>query len=137
MQKEVWRDIPQYENYYQVSNLGRIRSMDRFYNGRNLKGKILKLSPNIFGYLRFTAKKDNITKTLHVHRIVLSTFNPILYFKQVNHIDGNKENNKLENLEWCTDAQNKLHAYANNLMTPGNQYTPTKIRKNLYRYKPN
>ena len=40
MQKEVWRDIPQYENYYQVSNLGRIRSMDRFYNGRNLKGKI-------------------------------------------------------------------------------------------------
>ena len=75
--EEIWKDIPGYENYYQVSNLGRIRSLDRFYNGRTLKGKILKLSPNLYGYLRFTAKKDNITKTLHVHRIVLLTFNPI------------------------------------------------------------
>ena len=132
-QEEVWKDIPQYENYYQVSNLGRIKSLDRLYNGRNLKGKILKLSPNKFGYLRFTAKKDDITKTLHVHRVVLSTFNPIDEEKQVNHIDGNKLNNKEENLEWCTDSENKIHAYANGLMTGGNQYS--KIRQDLPRYK--
>lgn len=132
-QEEVWKDIPQYENYYQVSNLGRIKSLDRLYNGRNLKGKILKLSPNKFGYLRFTAKKDGITKTLHVHRVVLSTFNPIDEEKQVNHIDGNKLNNKEENLEWCTDSENKIHAYANGLMTGGNEYS--KIRQDLPRYK--
>lgn len=135
MEEEIWKDVPGYETYYQVSNLGRVRSLDRFYNGRNLKGKILKLSPNKFGYLRFTAKKDNITKTLHVHRIVLLTFNPILKEKQVNHIDGDKTNNKLENLEWCTDSENKIHAYANGLMTPGNEYTPNKIKQDLPRYK--
>ena len=43
----------------------------------------------------------------------------------------------MENLEWCTDSQNKLHAYANNLMVSGNQYTSTKVRKNLPRYKNN
>lgn len=135
MKDEIWKDIPDYENYYQVSNLGRIRSLDRFYNGRTLKGKILKLSPNLYGYLRFTAKKDNITKTLHVHRIVLLTFNPISENKQVNHINGDKTNNNLENLEWCTDSENKVHAYKIGLMTPGNKYTLSKIKKDLPRYK--
>ena len=135
MKDEIWKDIPDYENYYQVSNLGRIRSLDRFYNGRTLKGKILKLSPNLYGYLRFTAKKDNITKTLHVHRIVLLTFNPISENKQVNHINGDKTNNNLENLEWCTDSENKVHAYKIGLMTTGNKYTLSKIKKDLPRYK--
>ncbi len=133
MEEEIWKDIPGYETYYQVSNLGRIKSLDRYYNGRNLKGKLLKLSPNKFGYLRFTAKKDNITKTLHVHRIVLLAFNSIQENKQVNHIDGNKTNNKLENLEWCTDSENKLHAYKNGLMIGGNEYSKT--RQDLPRYK--
>ena len=135
MEEEIWKDIPGYETYYQVSNLGRIKSLNRYYNGRNLKGKLLKLSMNRFGYLRFTAKKDNITKTLHVHRIVLLTFNPNDEIKQVNHIDGNKTNNKLENLEWCTDSENKIHAYKIGLMTPGNKYTLSKIKKDLPRYR--
>ena len=133
--KEVWKNIPNYENYYQVSNFGNIKSLDRYYNGRNLKGKPIKLSPNKFGYLRFTAKKDNITKTLHVHRVVLLTFNPIVQEKQVNHIDGNKFNNRLENLEWCTDSENKIHAYKNGLMIGGNQYSKHKVKSDLPRYK--
>ena len=76
--EEYWKDILEYEGIYQVSNLGNIRSLDRVSKiGRKLVGKILKLSPNTFGYLRFTAENSNGIKTLHVHRIVLSTFNPI------------------------------------------------------------
>lgn len=135
MEEEIWKDIPNYENYYQVSNLGNVRSLDRFYNGRNLKGKMLKLSPNVYGYLRFTAKKDNTTKTLHVHRIVMLTFNPISEEKQVNHIDGDKTNNRLENLEWCSDSENKIHAYKTGLMIAGNEYTKHKIKQDLPRYK--
>ena len=132
--EEIWKDIPGYETYYQISNFGNVRSLDRYYNGRKLKGKLLKLSPNKFGYLRFTAKKDNITKTLHVHRIVLLTFKPINEEKQVNHINGIKSNNRLENLEWCTDSDNKKHAYKTGLMTPGNQYSK-RIKQDLPRYK--
>lgn len=133
--EEIWKDIPGYETYYQISNFGNVRSLDRYYNGRKLKGKLLKLSPNKFGYLRFTAKKDNITKTLHVHRIVLLTFNPINEEKQVNHINGIKSNNRLENLEWCTDSENKIHAYKIGLMVGGNEYSKHKVKSDLSRYK--
>ena len=133
--EEIWKDIPNYENYYQVSNFGNIRSLDRYYAGKNLKGKPIKLSPNKFGYLRFTVKKDSITKSLHVHRVVLLTFNPIDKEKQVNHIDGNKSNNRLENLEWCTDSENKIHAYKNGLMVGGNEYSKHKVKSNFPRYR--
>lgn len=134
--KEYWKDIPEYEGIYQVSNLGNIRSLDRVSKiGRNLKGRLLKLTQNRFGYLRFTAENLKGIKTLHVHRVVLLTFRPINEKLQVNHKDGNKINNKLENLEWCTDSENKIHAYKNGLMIAGNEYTKTKIRKNLKRYK--
>ena len=133
--EEIWKDVPGYETYYQISTFGNVRSLDRYYNGRNLKGKLLKLSPNKFGYLRFTAKKDNITKTLHVHRIVLLTFNPINEEKQVNHINGIKSDNRLENLEWCTDSENKIHAYKIGLMVGGNKYSEHKVKSDLSRYK--
>jgi len=132
--EEIWKDIPEYEEIYQVSNLGRIRSLNRISKiGRKLKGKILKLSPNKFGYLRFTAENRNGIKTLHVHRIVMLTFRPIFENLQVNHIDGNKLNNSLVNLEWCTDSENKIHAYKNGLMIGGNEYS--KIKQDLPRYK--
>ena len=134
--EEYWKNIPEYEGIYQVSNLGNIRSLDRISKiGRRLKGKILKLSPNRFGYLRFTAENSNGIKTLHVHRVVLSTFATINEKLQVNHKDGNKTNNKLDNLEWCTDSENKIHAYKNGLMIGGNEYTKTKVKKDLQRYK--
>lgn len=61
------------------------------------------------------------------------TFNPISENLQVNHIDGNKSNNSLVNLEWCTDSENKIHAYKNGLMIGGNEHS--KIKQDLPRYK--
>ena len=121
---EKWKDIVGYENYYQVSNLGNIRSVNRItFDGRKLKGKPIKLSINKFGYEKFNVSTKKGQKQLRVHRCVLQSFNPINENLIVNHIDGVKTNNKLENLEWCTDSENKFHAYANGLMTPHNQYT--------------
>lgn len=122
---EEWKDIPKYENHYQVSNLGKIRSVDRVsFDNRRLKGKVIKTSINRFGYKKFNVSTKEGQKQLRVHRCVLEAFNPTITNNlQVNHIDGNKLNNRLSNLEWCTDSENKLHAYANGLMTPHNQYT--------------
>jgi len=121
---EKWKDIPNYENSYQVSDLGNIRSIDRIsFDGRKIKGRSIKTSINQFGYVKFNVSTKDGQKQLRVHRCVLEAFNPIQEKLIVNHIDGNKVNNKLENLEWCTDSENKLHAYTNGLMTPHNQYT--------------
>lgn len=126
MEEEIWKDIPNYEGLYQVSNLGKIKS--------NYNNKILKPSIDKFGYVRFSATKNKKQKTLRIHRLVKEIFDPISNFLQVNHKDGNKQNNKLNNLEWCTDSENKIHAYKNGLMKPGNQYTK-KEKQDLPRYK--
>lgn len=122
---ENWKDIPNYENLYQISDLGRIKSL--------YSNKILKPSFDKFGYARFSATKNKVQKTLRIHRIVMDVFSPSKIKMQVNHIDGDKTNNRLNNLEWCTDSENKLHAYANGLMTGGNEYS--KIKQDLPRYK--
>ena len=78
---------------------------------------------------------DGKQKILLAHRIVAKTYLPNPENKpQVNHIDGNKLNNRLNNLEWCTDSDNKKHAYKTGLMTPGNQYSK-RIKQDLPRYK--
>lgn len=123
--KEIWKDIPNYENLYQVSNLGNIKSL---YN--NI---ILKPSVDRYGYVRFSATKNKKQKTLRIHRVVMEVFNPIKESMQINHIDGNKTNNAITNLEWCTDSENKKHAYSNGLMPKGNQFTG-KSKQNLKRY---
>lgn len=123
--KEIWKDIPNYEGIYQVSNLGRIRSLDRYYKIRNssgtihynfCKGKILKISKDINGYLHITLYKDANRKIFRVHQLVALCFieNPENK-PQVNHIDGNKENNRADNLEYCTIRENHLHAYRTGL----------------------
>ena len=122
---EEWRNIPNYEGIYKVSNMGNIKSL--------ITNKILKPSFDRFGYARFSATKFKKQKTLRIHRIVMEVFNPVSAKLQVNHIDGDKSNNKLENLEWCTDSENKLHAYVNGLMIGGNEHSKT--RQDLPRYK--
>lgn len=124
--KESWKDIVGYEGLYQISDLGNVKS--------TYTDKILKPSADQYGYVRFSAVKNGIRKTLRIHRIVMNTFKPISENMQINHIDGNKLNNALINLEWCTDSENKKHAYANNLMPRGNQFTK-KPKRNLKRYK--
>lgn len=107
--KEIWKDIPGYEGLYQVSNLGNVRSLN--YNHTN---EIRLLTPeNNCGYLRYQLKG----KHYGAHKLVAMTFitNPNK-LTQINHIDGNKHNNMVENLEWCTPKENTIHALQSGLV---------------------
>ena len=113
--KEIWRDIEGYECLYQVSNLGRIKSLKFWSNVHKKyyeKETILKNKINKHGYEFVGLHKHNKTKNFSVHRLVAEAFidNPKMY-KEVNHIDGNKLNNNVENLEFTTRSENMLHAY--------------------------
>lgn len=106
--KEVWKDIPGYEGMYQISNLGRVKSLgSTIREGWNLKEKILKLTKEPKGYLKVGLRKNGKIKTVRVHRLVAESFvaNPE-NLPEVNHKDENKENNLADNLEWCTTKYN-------------------------------
>lgn len=114
--EEIWKDIPGYEGYYQVSTFGRVRSVDRtVYDSvgrvRHLKGQLKKLSKLNDGYIAVSLCLDGIEKHVQVHRLIAITFIPNSEHKpQVNHKDGNKTNNSVDNLEWVTAKENTEHA---------------------------
>lgn len=118
---EIWRDIKDYEGLYQVSNLGRVRSVDRYVNNNGgvvfLKGKIIQPSFNENGYLIVCLHKNNEGKMCRVHRLVAMAFPDLVDWTEdakgkpfdeleVNHKDQNKTNNNINNLEWCTSQYN-------------------------------
>ncbi len=106
---EEWKVIKDYPDY-QVSNLGRVKS---FKKCRGINERILKVSKNTSGYLYVRLCKDKRVDTHRIHRLVLQTFKPIHTTERTvcNHIDGNKTNNYINNLEWCTSSENNKHAY--------------------------
>lgn len=110
--EEVWKDIPGFEGLYQISNLGRVRSLDRYDRlGRFHAGQIRSAKDNGCGYLTLPLKRNGVQTMVLVHRMVAMAFvpNPNGY-NNVNHKDGNKQNNRADNLEWCTQSQNIKHA---------------------------
>lgn len=104
-----WRDVPGYEELYQVSNTGLILSLPK----RTSSGKIIKPTINADGYLTVCLSKNNAKKTFRVNRLVALAFIPNPFYKlEVNHIDGDKTNNVSTNLEWCDRSENEKHAYS-------------------------
>lgn len=104
---EIWRKIEGFEKY-EVSNLGRVRSLDYKHTGEI---KVLRPILNRYGYLRINLYKNSKLCSRSIHRLVAQAFilNPENK-KQVNHIDANKQNNIVSNLEWCTNLENMQHA---------------------------
>lgn len=116
---EEWRGVKDYEGLYQISNTGKVKSLYR-NNERILIGDIIK------GYLRVELTKNKKIKKFLVHRLVAQAFIPNPENKPyVNHIDGNKENNNVSNLEWCTQRENINHAWETGL----NEKQREKLRK--------
>lgn len=115
----VWKPVKDFEGYYEVSDDGNIRSIDRYvgnrWGGKTLKkGVVLKLATNRKGYKSVMLHKNTIWYQKQVHRLVAEAFIPNpLNLPQVNHKDTNKTNNKVENLEWVTGIDNMRHAFAN------------------------
>jgi hypothetical protein len=126
--QEVWVKII-YNNLYSVSNFGRVRN--------DKTGRILSTRPDKKGYARASLQG----KEYKVHRLVAEHFikNPDPEkFNQVNHIDCNKLNNYIENLEWCDNSHNQIHAYANGLQDKNKKLSDEdiiKIRSEGWNYK--
>lgn len=124
--KEIWKDIPGYEGYYQASNLGRVKSLERISirnNGKSenavyhTKERLKEIQKQKKGYSQVVLYKDGTPKTIRLNTLIARMFVPNPENKPfVNHIDGNKDNNRADNLEWVTAKENIAHAYRTGLL---------------------
>lgn len=152
-QQDIWKNIKGYEGWYQVSNTGKIRSMDRTitywnkkYNcfvNQKTKGKIIKPTDNGSGYLTVHLRVNKHRKMFYIHRLVAETFlindeNK----KEINHKDYNKYNNNVDNLEWVTRQENVNHSVKHmkkqkNVVNPKTGLKYISVRNNKYRVRIN
>jgi hypothetical protein len=120
MMKEIWKDIAGYEGYYQISNTGSVKSLDRVINvidgkriyDKHLTGKILYQRRHGKGYKTVSLLKDCESKSVYIHRLVAQAFIPNdANCPMINHKNAVKNDNCAENLEWCTNGENVQYAY--------------------------
>lgn len=139
---ETWKDIPNYEGLYQVSNLGRVKSLERQSSPFYQKGTLCSYSVKekickqyiVMGYLMVHLSKNDVKTMYKVHRVVASAFIPnINNCPQVNHLDENKFNNSVDNLEWCTCKQNNNHGTRNERISKTQRNNP-KFSKRIMQY---
>lgn len=132
--EEIWKEIPNYEGYFEVSTLGNFRSKDRIIKykqsgTRNYPGKLLKVEVMQDGYSRIVLMKESVKKRYMCHRLVAETYIPNPNNKPyVNHIDGNRSNNCVENLEWCTQSENERHSIDELGKSMKGKTTPKSVR---------
>lgn len=106
--EEIWKDVRGFEGLYQISNFGRVRSLDRIDSmGRLHLGQILKITDNSHGYKKVTLCKNSVHTNKYIHRLVAEAFisNPN-NLSEVNHKDEDKSNNSIDNLEWVSHRDN-------------------------------
>lgn len=133
--KEVWVDVKGYEGLYKVSNKGNVKSLYREVlksNGKTqiIIEKILKPQDSGHGYNRVNLYKNKKPKMITVHSIVLEAFtNKRENGKVINHIDGDKKNNNLNNLEWCTSKENTIHGFKTGLIEKGEKHSRAKLKE--------
>lgn len=120
---ELWKPIPDLDGTYEISTHGRVRSVDRYIQRSDtgtsvfIEGKLLKQQVNRYGYLHLKVSINNISCMIRPHRLVAIVFIDNPHNKrEVNHIDGNKQNNHISNLEWVTASENIKHAIATGLL---------------------
>lgn len=139
MSQEYWKPLCHYKNgefanIYEISNHGRLKSVERYITNRlgrtyRVHSKIINPHKDHYGYLQFTLWKNHHSYTAKAHRLVALEFllDSPDYGKEVNHIDENKENNNLSNLEWCT------HLYNNQYGTSNKRAVKAKLEKHILR----
>ena len=114
---EIWKHVVGHENKYEVSNFGNVRTVTKKVSChkkhmRTVHGKVMKLTLKSIGYYQVGISNNGVSKSALVHRLVAEAFIPNpLKKSQVNHKDGVKTNNNVDNLEWTTPQENTLHAY--------------------------
>jgi hypothetical protein len=118
MQVEIWKDIIGFEDRYQISNFGNVKSKEIILYLNRAEQKYpeitLKAEKTYRGYLRVMLAKDGVHKKVYIHRLVATHFiNNPLNKEQVNHLNGVKIDNRVKNLEWATRSENMLHYYKN------------------------
>lgn len=108
IEEEIWRDINGFEGYYQISNFGRVKSLDRIINGQRFNGKIISSFITKIGYIQTTLYKNHKGYKKYIHRLIMETFNPVDNMENldIDHIDRDKTNNRLDNLRWVTHKEN-------------------------------